>query len=74
MSIVLTEDYITAEKRAKEKFEYKGNPEKYLIDSNRFLDIRQHVIVKEIGIKVVNIEVKSRNTMKVFQEEIEPIL
>lgn len=74
LSIILTEDYITAEKRAGKKFEYKGEQEKYLSDSNRFLRIKQHPIIQEIGIKVVNVEVKGRNPRKVFQEEIEPIL
>ncbi|TSJ81388.1 MAG: hypothetical protein NMK33_02730 [Candidatus Cardinium sp.] len=59
---ILTEDYITAEKRAGKKFEYKNAQEKYLIDSNRFLDIKAHPIIQEIGIKLVNVEVKSRNS------------
>ncbi|AXI24525.1 Thymidylate kinase [Cardinium endosymbiont of Sogatella furcifera] len=74
LSIVLTEDYVTAEKRAGSKFEYKDEQEKYLNDSNRFLQIKHHPLIQEIGIKVVNVEVKSRNLRKVFQEEIEPIL
>ncbi|TDG94155.1 hypothetical protein [Cardinium endosymbiont of Culicoides punctatus] len=74
LSIVLTEDYITAEKRAGKKFEYKNKEEKYLNDSNRFLRIKEHPIIQEIGIKLVNISVRSRNPMTVFQEEIEPIL
>ena len=74
LSIILTEDYITAEKRAGKKFEYKGEQEKYLNDSNRFLRIKEHPIMQEIGIKLVNVEVKSRDPWKVFQEEIAPIL
>ncbi|WP_034576502.1 hypothetical protein [Cardinium endosymbiont of Bemisia tabaci] len=74
VSIILTEDYTAAEKRAETKFEYKNNPEKYLNDSNRFLRIKQHPIIQEIGIEVVNVKIKSRDPRKVFQEEIEPIL
>lgn len=74
LSIILTEDYLTAEKRAGNKFEYKGAQEKYLNDSNRFLRIKEHPIIQEIGIKLANVEVRSRNPRKVFQEEIEPIL
>lgn len=74
LSIILTEDYLTAEKRAGKKFEYQGDPEKYLNDSNRFLRIKEHPIIQEIGIKLVNVEVSSRNPRKVFQEEIEPFL
>ncbi|WP_243018679.1 MULTISPECIES: hypothetical protein [Candidatus Cardinium] len=74
LSIILTEDYIAAEKRAGKKFEYKGKQEKYLIDSNRFLRIKEHPIIQEIGIKLVNVEVKNGDPWKVFQEKIEPIL
>lgn len=61
LSIILTEDYIAAKKRAGKKFEYKGEQEKYLIDSDRFLRIKQHPIIQEIGIKLVNVEIKSRD-------------
>ncbi|MDD9139587.1 MAG: hypothetical protein NQ127_01505 [Candidatus Cardinium sp.] len=74
LSIILTEDYIAAEKRAGKKFEYKDAQEKYLSDSNRFLRIKEHPIRQEIGIQLVNVEIKSRDPWKVFQEEIEPIL
>ncbi|WP_419241240.1 hypothetical protein [Cardinium endosymbiont of Nabis limbatus] len=36
--------------------------------------IKEHPIIQEIGSRVVNVEVKSRNPRKVFQEEIEPVL
>ena len=74
LSIILTEDYITAEKRAGENFEYKGNPEKYLIDSNRFLNIKKHPIITQTGMKLINIEIKSRDPWTVFKDDIEPVL
>ena len=74
LSIILTEDYITAENRAGENFEYKGNTAKYLTDANGFLKMKAHPLMIETGIKLINVEVKSRDPWTVFKEDIEPIL
>lgn len=74
LSIVLTENYQVAEKRAGEQFEYKEKEAKYIQDSNRFLQIKAHPILQGLGIKIVNIEVKGRVPQEIFQKEIKPIL
>ncbi|ROT46914.1 hypothetical protein [Candidatus Cardinium hertigii] len=74
LSIVLTENYATAAQRAGEHFEYQGEKEKYIEDSNRFLRIKEHPIVQEVGMKLINVEFNSRDPWQVFKKEIEPML
>lgn len=74
LSIVLTENYESAVKRAGKNFEYKGKKAKYLKDSDRFLHIKANPILQALGIKIVNIEVNGRDPWEVFQKEIKPYL
>ena len=74
LSIILTEDYTTAAKRAGDHFEYIGKKTKYEHDSNQFIRIKEHPVLQEWDLNIANIEVKSREPWQVFQEEIQPLL
>ena len=74
LSIMLTEDYETAAKRAGDHFEYIGKKIKYDHDSNQFLHIKEHPVLQEWGIHIANIEVNSRDPWQVFQEYIQLLL
>ncbi|MBX9889823.1 MAG: hypothetical protein K2X94_00935 [Amoebophilaceae bacterium] len=74
LSIVLTEDYETAAKRAGDHFEYIGKKIKYDQDSKRFLQIKENPVLQAWGIKIANIEVNGRDPWKVFEEAIKPLL